>query len=1014
MKAWLAGVMLALLVMLGMTAFVQADDSVAQQAFARGDFKTAKVEYFSIAAHNPDDGLAWLGLGRSCAQLEDWVEALAAFKRAATLGALDSASHVEYGDLLKQQGELDAAIEQYQLALALASGDAPVGPKTATKNTGSPAAADPDKTAVKVARPAAKPQPASRKAGIISTAIKTDSAINVAQTSPKSSHAAPAPAKAEPVAAQAADSEAAAPAVREVPVVPKLAPVGSDTAAKRAVKPGAQLAPAGAARVEFLAPFEPRGAKDQSQSQTGMVQMFHEQRPSGALQDTKSATQPQDAAPAQPADLLAQARDLAASKRWAEAVTAYEALMQQQAVTDDVRLEYSAALREAGDLQKAEDEFNRLLHANPDSIEAKIGLAKVLGKNAKITEAMYLLDQIFVDRSTYAKVQLARAYIYFVNDYVSEAISMIGEVQGYDPENAEAKEMLAEYSAKLDETMGWNKPGPLPDDPSLRGEVQYNQGERELAKSDFEKAVRANPGDMRAWQRLASLYRWDEQWDEAGNAYLRYLKLNPTDYDARLRYAQVLLSSGDAAGAHDELWSLITDPSTPIEVYNEALLAYATALTALGQSKDAITWYEQALRFDPHNAGARTAFAGALASARQYDKAREQYLWVLEDDPGSQAARLGMAQTYAWSGDLRNAIKYYDEIDQTSDYHSASLIGKAFAYLWAGKRDKAVALAQEAGRVDPKNPDLPTLYARLNEKPDPVLAATWRQSHDSEDNDYVGLTTTVSVPLNSRGTTLGILYEDLKLDNTSKNQSASGSNTKVTLTMPVGDKVRIGGSVSKLNLSNSNSTRTDKWNWSANGSVQLNEAWTVFGSYEDSTLYDTPELVRNQIGVGQWAVGSDWRLPDGNTHLVAQYAYGQMSDHNSRESRMLKLARSAVWENRARIDYGIDYRTLDYSWDLTHGYWDPDNYRIYETFVDYNDTSSRRIKLDGSLGWGLQKNTNTKYASVFRYNVGLRAGFHNDRWQLRAGYSNSNAQDTAATVPGYQWKSWYLSTDFRF
>ncbi len=978
MKAWLAGLTLALLVVLSMAAFAQADSTVAQQAYARSDFSAAKTEYFGVVAHDPDDGLAWLGLARSCVRLEDWTEAIAAYERAAALGVLDASGRAEYGDLLKQQGELEAAIEQYKLALESDSAaPAPVKPRARLART------KPAKSA-----PAANVASSPKQAGLISASVKSDSAISAAQPGP----------------------DTAASAVREVPVTAESA----EGAAKPSLKPGVEAKPDGAAQVEFLAPVTPHNASESAGAGAGIVAVFREQQPAGALQAAPDTAQPQAAAPAATEDLLTQARELAADKRWSEAVAAYQAVLQTQDASDDIRLEYGAALREAGQLQQAEDEFNRLLHANPDSIEAKIGLAKVLGKNAKITEAMYLLDQIFVDKSTYAKVQLARAYIYFVNDYISEAISMIGDVQGYDPENAEAKALLEQYGAKLDESMGWNKPGPLPDDPALRGEVLYNQGEREQAKRDFEQAVRTNPGDMRAWQRLADLYRWDGQWDDAGTAYLRYLKLNPTDYNARLRYAQVLLSSGDAAAAHDELWSLITDPGTPIEVYNETLLSYATALTALGQAKDAITWYEQALRFDPHNTGARTAFASALAAARLYDKAREQYQWVLEDDPASQAARVGMAQTYAWAGDLNNALKYYNEIDQSSEYYSASLIGKAFAYLWAGKRDKAVALANEAGRVDPQHPDLPTLYARLNEKPDPALSAIWRSSHDSEDNDYTGLTTSINVPLNARGAALGISYEDLKLDNSTKSQSSSGSNTKVTFSTPVGDKARIGGSVSKVDLSNSNNTRTDKWNWSANGSLQLQDSLNVYGSYEDRTLYDTPELARNQIGVGEWAMGMDWRMQDGNTHLVAQYAHGEMSDHNTRESRLIKLARHASWRNRARIDYGVDYRTLDYSWDLTHGYWDPDNYRIYETFVDYTDTSTRKIKLDAGFGWGLQKNTNTKFAGVFRYNIGLRAGFKGDRWILRAGYSNSNAQDTAATVPGYQWKSWYLSSDFRF
>lgn len=1004
MKAWLTGlVLVALIVIYHTIAFAQLDDAAAQQAYAAGDYKTAKIEYFSLVAHDPDSGLGWLGLARTCVQLSEWDEALAAFERAAGLVELDAAAHTEYGDTLKQLGHMEEAIEQYKLAVSdAASGAKPESAKPASA---------PAKSVAQ--QPAPEKAPAGKPAVKPAAPVKAVDKPVAKPAKQPAKQTAPAQNAKPPAAAKKTSTDDPTVTAREVPATPAGQHDNKD--ASYDLTGQAAAAEAGTAQVEFLAPFEPGGSRTDPRPGDGVVQVFHAQQASASLQDSKSDDGGQGAPAADtPADPLAQARAFVADKRWAEAVTAYEQYLQLGTADEAVRLEYAGALRESGDTQRSEDEYNRLLHANPDSIEAKIGLAKVLGKNQQITEAMYLLDQIFVDKQTYPKVQLARSYIYFVNDYISEAIAMIGEVQGYDPDNAEAKEMLAEYTVKLDASMGWDKPGPLPDDPSLRGEYQYNQGEREQAKRDFEQAVRTNPADYHAWQRLANLYRWDNQWPEAIDAYLKYLKLNPTDYDARLRYAQSLLSNGDVGEAQDELWSLITDPGTPVEVYNEALLSYATALTAAGQAKDALTWYEQALRFDPHNNGARAGYASALAASRHYDKAQEQYRWILEEDPGSQAARLGLAQTYAWSGDLKNAIRYYDDIDQSSNYYSAALVGKSFAYLWSGKRDKAVALAGEVARIDPANPDLPTLFERLNEKPAPELAALWRQSHDSDDNDYSGSLTRITVPLDARGTSATLSYEDLKVDNSAKGQASSGSNTKLTLNVPVGENIRLSGSVNKVDLHNNDGSKTDKWNYSTSGRAQLNDHLTVGASYEDRTLYDTAELARNQVSVQEWAANGEWTFADGNTKLFAQYSRGKMNDHNTRDSRVLRLSRYAEWQERGRLDYGLAYRTLDYSWNVSNGYWDPDNYRIYESYFDWVDKSRRRVKLDASVGLGLQKDTGSKFSGVFRYSLGLRSGFYGDRLQLRTGYSNSNAEDSATSAPGYQWKSWYLGADYHF
>lgn len=1000
MEKPLAGFVLVLFALL-CCASARASADTAQRVaglLALADRHEAKSELFAIVAENPEDADAWLGMARVCAKLDELDEAIAAYKRVDVLGRLGADERAEYGDVLKRAGRLEEAYAQLKLALAGGASEADGAPGKAGQPGPSLAAAIHDELEQHGAREASKP-------GTAEVEPKPDSAV----------------AAARPNAAEKESNggkRGAAPSLRpaggadENPASWREVTPDTDGAEQGAAGPGtAQVA-------QVITPSEP--GRVARQPEPNVVQVVHEApaKPvnidvpvkSGEAQAKQNEAAPPEAPPADP---LEAARYYVGKQQWADAVKSFEQYMQQGPVSDGIRLEYADALRESGDLAKAEDEYNRLLHANPDNLDAKLGLAKVLAKHQKITEAMYLLDQVFVSEKTYAKVQLTRAYVYFVNDYVGEAITMIGEVLGHEPDNAEANRLLKEYTKVQDEQQGWNKPGPLPEDVGLRAEILYNRGERAEAKRDFEQVVRADPSNIMAWQRLANLYRWDEQWQDAADAYLKYLRLRPDDYEAKLQYAQVLLSMGDCQDAADELWALISAPSTPIETYNDALVAYATALSACGNGKEALSWYEQALRFDPHNAGLRTAYAGALAGLRHFDQARIQYEIVLDDDPGNQAAKLGLAQSYAWAGEQKKAQKYYDQIDASGDYYAASRIGKAYSYLWDGQRGKALALAEEASRLAPGNPDLPALYTRLNERPDNLLVTAYSRRHDSEGNDYRGVVGTLSVPLDARGTALNVQHEDLRLDNNNTGLVSDGSNTKLSISVPLGSRATVSGSASFLDMGHNDVKGWSKWNWSASARFDLRDWWQARLSYADQTFYDTPQLTRNQISVQEWTLATDWRLR-GGTLLTGQYAHGELSDNNSRESWAWRLGRHAQREGLGRFDYGVTRRTLDYSHDANNGYWDPDNYVIYEAFTDFTDTSARRFKLDGGLGWGIQRDSHQGWSDAFRYSVGLRYGWRDGRYVLRTGYSSSDAYDTATAGRGYRSRTWYLNGDFQF
>lgn len=1073
----------------------------ADRAYGAGDYSTALAEYELLAANYPGNPIAWLRIARIRAARGEWPEAANAYQVLASLGPLDRDVHMEYADALRESGQLELAIEHYSLLLGSGPDESALAQADMAFRNGKLTEAEGYYEDILSEYPGQ--EIAWRRLGQIHVlrrewqeaiscyrtmldygfdsaeirlefgdVLRESGDLEEALVQYNYAVGNTVPAAAAPIP-QAADAQRQPPPVVERPeplssAKPAPAPANDiSTANSSAIvlptfddSPATSVGPAvetGGSSQGWSVRNEQRQTADDGylvrevnraellypqELPAGSSMAFYMQREDGDADENESDEDVQNGAAEIEHDWLAEARAYAAYGDWEAAVDAYENLMAEQPVSTEIRIEYGDALREAGEPELAQDQFNRILLSEPDNIDAKVGLAKAIALAGELEEAMYLLDQVSMDAESMRKARLARAYCYFVNGYIQETWTDIGETLALDPANREAvallqqvemgpenwdqfRELLVSVPGNEDilklidqiieaERQLWLQ---LPSDQYDRAEALFLRGKFDEALLDYEELARSDPLNARIWMRLGTLYSWEEDWDESLAAYETYLRLVPDDYEARLRYAQALLYSGNPADARDELESMINAVDIPLDVYEQALPVYASALNALGDYLQARAWYEEALVFLPHNYDVRVAYADTLAGQGLYDRAQIQYNLVLREDPGNEAALMGLGRSYAWQGDYDRARRHYERLPMDSPYYSASRIGLAYTYLWEGRPQQARTLADEAARLDPHNPELAVLYESLRQTPGsavtPNLAVTWRQSHDSDDNDTSSVITTVTAPVFNGDSAIVINHEDFKLDNTRRGEESVGTRTRATLTTPLNDRTNLNLSASYLDLDNALDPAVSEWNWGTAVSFRMSDGWTAGVGYSDDTLFDTTELARNNIGIQETWVSSDWTFGD-NTRLSALYAYGDLSDGNSRNSVSVNLRQSEQWANRGRLHYGVVGRFLAYDKDMNNGYWDPHNYRFAELYADWLDLSDNPILIDAGVGIGLDKETGRSVEGVFRYNLGIRKPLLNNRLQLRAGYASSEAETTATSGPGYEYEAWYLSGDYAF
>jgi len=1002
--------------------------AAAQQAISGGDVRQAELLLRQVLDERPNDGAAWLGLARVQAAQLRWSDAAGAFRNADAAGRLDTPARTEYADALRNAGELEAAVEQYEIVVhAGSSVQQPGIPETESQLV--PATDSPTKISDEAVL-----DPHSQ-AGFRESAAMRATPVEQPASTPKASK--PSVEKVWPVELARVAQEDSTSIAEEVP--PTAPPLKSDVTDARRPGAGQFFVPRDAASVNSYSSQDGgagTGTDTGSGTGAGNADSVFEAGTSAVTRDRQTPKQGETEVQPQTQDeWLAYARELSKAEKWTDAVNAFQQALALSKLEMPVHLEYAEALRQAGELGLAEEEYNRVLHNDASNIDAKIGLAKVLALGGKLDEAMYLLDQLETNAEAVRRARIARVYAYFVNDYVQEAWRDIGDLLAREPQNAEAL-ALVKQKASWDQIKAALEgvPGNVelislmediikaeaamseiePTAQSDRAEWYYQRGDVAKAQRDFEALVEADPQDVRAWQRLAQIYTWDKAWDDALDAYDQYLRLVPEDYWAILRHAQVLLYMGNPEEAADELWSLIMDSAAPIEVYQEALLAYAVALNASGRSQEAMHWFEEALVFQPRNVEVLSSYASALAGQKRYDDAIHIYESVLREASDNDAARLGMAQVYSWKGDQAMAIRMFETVSMDSDYYSPSRIGMAYAYLWDGKRSDALAMAEIAQRIDPNNPELIALLQRLNEKPDPVLSTDWRQSRDNETNHSRIVGTQLTIPLDARGSQLAVQYDDIKLESTSPALESKGSTTGLVLDLPVGDNSRLQGRADSVNLKNGTDPKLNEWEWGAAFRTNVNRDWSWGAGYSSDVLYETAQLARNDVRLKELMLTTDFRLGNDHTRFITEYGSGDLSDGNSRQRWNFNIRRTALWRDRGRLNYGIAARRLDYSKDLANGYWDPNNYRFGELYLDWLDLSDHAILVDAGAGLGMDESAATKSRTVLRYNLGLRAPLADNRLWLRAGYASSEGGDVAATQPGYTQHSWYFDADYTF
>lgn len=211
---------------------------------------------------------------------------------------------------------------------------------------------------------------------------------------------------------------------------------------------------------------------------------------------------------------------------------------------------------------QAAETFESVLAAHPEHADARLRLVRMLMDQRKADEALAHLDVLRARFPKHPEVMLQRALALRQTGRTAEAASVLNEVLETSPDSPVA---LTERAA-----------------------IALSDGNDRLAADLLERAVQADPGSIGGRNLLIQAYT----------------RLGRTADVAR-EEERVRVLTADSTRltelTHGPLQTRLNDPGPPAEIAAIALRA--------GQVKEAIHWYQVAIKRDPTHAPSHTALA---------------------------------------------------------------------------------------------------------------------------------------------------------------------------------------------------------------------------------------------------------------------------------------------------------------------------------------------------------------------------------------------------------------------
>lgn len=226
------------------------------------------------------------------------------------------------------------------------------------------------------------------------------------------------------------------------------------------------------------------------------------------------------------------------------------------------------------------------------------------------------------------------------------------------------------------------------------------KGDWDGAAGEYRESLRLNKDNDFTHTILGAALGGKHDWDGEIAEEREALRLNPGNDLARAYLAEALVEKGDMDGAVTEYRdALRLNPNKDMAHVN-----LAWALEKKGDWDAAMAEYKEALRLNPSNARVHASLGAALGSRGDWNGAIVEYRQAVRLNPNSDMTHVGFGDALRSNGNWDEAAEEYHTALRLNPNNAPAHLGLGLVLGVRGDWDGAVAEEREAVKVEPNNP----------------------------------------------------------------------------------------------------------------------------------------------------------------------------------------------------------------------------------------------------------------------------------------------------------------------
>lgn len=313
----------------------------------------------------------------------------------------------------------------------------------------------------------------------------------------------------------------------------------------------------------------------------------------------------------------------------------------------------------AGNLEKASNYLQKLLHKWPGNIAARKIMTKLLLSSNQSESAEKMLKPLLEQFPQDPLVQLLSGQVYLAKNDHAAAARVFEKLSMDRPDDAQLQINLAQSLIGLNQIGSAIDALGSVDLQSSQGVtagilltvLNIQQGKIVEAIAAAQRVIDTEPNNLSAISLLGNAKFTGGDFKGAREAFERALEVDPNFLSARLNLGKVDVKEGKPEQARRRYQKMLEENPSQAEI----LIAYSNLEASLGNSDAAIRWREKLRSFQPAELQSNLELAQLYLSSGKPQKALEVVRSLFTNHPGDYRVRLALAVCQIASGDKDSA-----------------------------------------------------------------------------------------------------------------------------------------------------------------------------------------------------------------------------------------------------------------------------------------------------------------------------------------------------------------------